>query len=105
MAAITITITDQGDAGVVVHTDAEPPQVGRGVSPAQAIAMELLGTAYKRGAEVIYDPQRVPSTALAREILDPEGFGFSVTSEVRDRARNVLGKPSVETPRRRGAAQ
>ncbi|WP_447775680.1 hypothetical protein [Variovorax boronicumulans] len=105
MASITITLTDQGDTEVIVHTDAEPPQVGKGVSPAQAIAMELLGTAYKRGAEVVYDPQRLPSTAFYLDLLTPEGLGFACTAEVRDRARNLLGRPSVETPRRRGAAQ
>ena len=29
-------------------------------------------------------------------LLDPEGFGFAVTAEVRDCAREVLGMPKVE---------
>ena len=29
-------------------------------------------------------------------LLDPEGFGFAVTAEVRDEARHILGMPKVE---------
>ena len=105
MAAVTITITDQGDSQVIVHTDAERPQIGKGVSLAQALAMDLLGTASKRNAEVIYDAQRVPSTAFYLDLLTPEGLGFACTAEVRDRARNLLGRPSIETLRPRGAAR
>lgn len=96
MATITITITDLAAAHVSVCTDASPPAVGRGVTPAEALAMELLGTAFKRGAYVIYDKHQVPAIALALELLDPEGLGFAVTSEVRDRAREVLGRQAIE---------
>ena len=34
---------------------------------------------------------------FVRSLLDPEGFGHAVTSEVRDEARHVLGMPKVET--------
>ncbi|MBO9647387.1 MAG: hypothetical protein J7605_02670 [Variovorax sp.] len=96
MPSITITITDLADAEIRVTTDAQAPTVGTAVSPAQAIAMELLGIAFKRGCFVVYDAKRVPAIALALELLDPEGLGFAVTPEVRDRARVVLGRPGAE---------
>lgn len=98
MASITITLTDLPEAQVQISTDAERPVVGSGVSPAGAIAMELLGTAFKRGCHVIYDAKEVPLIALALELIDPDGFGFSVTQEVRDRARRVLGRGAVARP-------
>lgn len=96
MASLTITITDLPAGHVSVCTDASPPMIGCGVTPAEALAMELLGTAYKRGAHVVYDKHQVPAIALALELLNPEGLGFAVTSEVRDRAREVLGRQAVE---------
>jgi hypothetical protein len=32
-----------------------------------------------------------------KDLLDPEMYGFAVTAEVRDRARELLGKERVET--------
>lgn len=96
MATITLTIKDLAAGHVSVCTDANPPAVGRGVTPAEAIAMELLGTAFKRGGHVVYDKHQVPAIALALELLNPEGLGFAVTSEVRDRAREALGRKAVE---------
>lgn len=96
MATITITLSDLPNSHVSVCTDAEKPTVGHGVTPAQAIAMELLGTAFRRGSTVIYDAHQVPAIALALELLDPDGFGHAVTPEVRDRARRVLGRPEGE---------
>jgi hypothetical protein len=96
MATITLTITDLAAGHVSVCTDANPPAIGRGVTPAEAIAMELLGTAFKRGGHVVYDKHQVPAISLALELLDPEGLGFAVTSEVRDRARQALGRQAVE---------
>lgn len=34
---------------------------------------------------------------LARNLLDPEMFGWAVTGEVRDAARRALGLPPVES--------
>lgn len=96
MASITITISDLPYSHVQVSTDADRPVVGRGVTPAQGLALELLGTAFKRGHQVVYDSQQVPAIALALELLDPEGFGFTVAPEVRDRARIALGRQATE---------
>ncbi len=96
MATITITLIDSPQGHVSVRTDADRPMIGQGVTPAQALAMEVLGTAFKRGAEVIYDAQQVPAVALALELLDPEGLGHAVTRELRDRARRALGRDKID---------
>jgi len=96
MASITLTLVDLPGGHVSVRTDADAPSVGRGITPGQALAMELLGTAFKRGAEVVYDPQQVPTVALALELLDPEGLGHAVTRELRDRARRALGRDKID---------
>ncbi|MBY4947016.1 hypothetical protein K6V92_10340 [Cupriavidus respiraculi] len=41
------------------------------------------------------------AVAFCRRLLDPEGYGFAVTAEVRDAAREAVGLPKVETVRRR----
>ncbi|MDR6521803.1 hypothetical protein J2789_004493 [Variovorax paradoxus] len=99
MATTTITLIDLADGQVSVRTDADRPMIGRGITPAQALAMELLGTSFKRGAEVLYDAQSVPAVALALELLDPEGLGHAVPGEVHDRARRALGRDQVATAR------
>ncbi|MDP9891257.1 hypothetical protein J2W32_000354 [Variovorax boronicumulans] len=96
MPSVTITLIDQGQGRVSVRTDALPPKVGLGVSQAQGLAMEFLGTALKRGLEVVYDRNQVPLVSLAVELLDPEGLGFACTAEVRDRARLALGRDAIE---------
>ncbi|MBB1601255.1 hypothetical protein [Variovorax sp. UMC13] len=92
MASITITIVDLPHGHVSVRTDADRPIVGVGITLAQGLAMELLGTAFKRGAEVIYDPAEVPLVALALDLLHVEQFGLAVTQEIRDRAKRALGR-------------
>jgi hypothetical protein len=96
MATITITLIDCPDGHVSVRTDADRPMIGKGITPGQALAMELLGTAFKRGGEVVYDPTQVPAIALALELLDPEGLGHAVTRELRDRARRALGRDRID---------
>ena len=96
MASITITLIDLEGGHVSVRTDADRPMIGKGVTPAQALSMELLGTAFKRGAEVLYDAQSVPAVALALDLLDVDGLAHAVPPEVRDRARRALGRDKVD---------
>lgn len=91
MASITITLTDIGEAQIKVTTDADHPVVGRPVTPAEALAMELLGTSFRRGAEVFYDANQVPLVALALDLMSPEMYGWAVPQEIRRRVRLVLG--------------
>ncbi|MBS0427577.1 MAG: hypothetical protein JSR41_09860 [Proteobacteria bacterium] len=92
MASITITIQDGRDLRVQVSTDAARPVVGAPLTPAEQLAMELLGTSHRRHADVVYDPARVPLVALAMDLLHPEQLGLAVPAEVRDRARRSLGR-------------
>lgn len=98
MATITITLIDEPNYGVSVRTDAERPSVGRGVTPAEALALELLGTSFRRGAEVLYDRHQVPLVALALELIDPDGFGHAIPREILERARRALGRPPIDRP-------
>lgn len=96
---VTITLIDLGDGRVSVRTDADRPTIGQRVSPAQSLAMELLGTSFKRGAEVLYDAQSVPVVALALDLVDAEGLGHAVSGEVRARASRALGRDNdAHTP-------
>jgi len=96
MATTTITLIDCDGGHVSVRTDATPPMVGKGVTPAQALAMELLGTSFKRGAEVLYSAQDVPAIALALDLLDFEALAHAVPLEVRERARRALGLDKID---------
>ena len=40
---------------------------------------------------------KTPAEKLVADLLDPEMYGYAVTAEVRDRAREVLGIKPVET--------
>lgn len=91
MASITITLTDQAAYRVHVATDADQPVVGRGVTPAESLAIDLLASALKAGATVAYDAQQVPLVALALDILSPEMYGHAVPPELHRRTRTVLG--------------
>lgn len=92
MATTTITLIDLEDGRVSVRTDADRPTIGQRVTPAQSLTMELLGTSFKRGAEVLYDAQSVPVIALALDLVDAEGLGHAVSGEVRARASRALGR-------------
>ena len=91
MATITITITDQADYRVQVITHADKPAVGRPLTPAEAVGLDLLATCIRAGAQVDYDAKQIPLVSLALELLHPEGFGFAVTQEVRNAAKQALG--------------
>ncbi len=91
MATITITITDLDNFQVQVTTDAERPRVGRSTTPAEALAMELLGTSFRRQADVVYDAARIPTVKLTRDLLHPEAYGWAVPVEIHRHARRALG--------------
>lgn len=92
MASITITISDLPHGHFSVCTDADKPVVGRSVTPAQALAMELLGTSFKRGGHVVYDAAQVPALALAMELLSPDAYGWIVPAEIARHARKAVGR-------------
>jgi len=98
LTSVTITFIDLGDDQVSVRTDAVPPAVGRRLTRAEALAMEFLGTSFRRGAEVIYDRRQIPAISLALELNDPEGLGHAATPCIRARARDVVSSISTHAP-------
>lgn len=91
MASITFTISDRAHEPVIVATDADRPQVGRPVTPAESLTLMLLAIARREGAAVEHNPDAVPLVALALDLMSPEGFGHAVPLEVRQRAKRALG--------------
>lgn len=92
MKRITITITDTPDGrSALVTTDAERPQVGRKLTPAEALAVDLLRACIHEAARVEFDPQAVPLVSLALELLDPVNAHL-VPREFRARAIGALGR-------------
>lgn len=88
---ITIHITDAPDGSIAVLTTAAQPIPGARLTPAEALATDVLATCIHRARSVSYWQGKDHALALVRELLDPDGFGYSVTPEVRNRARDVLG--------------
>lgn len=93
---ITIHITDLPTGGVLVSTSAATPLRGVRLTPAQALATDLLATCGHRASDVRYWQAKDPAYALVQRLLSPEDFGHAVTAEVRDAAREVLGLQCVE---------
>lgn len=89
MTQTTITIRD-GQAWV----DMPSPRAGNRLTADQSAALHALTSLAAEGVRVNYDGN--PLASLAADLLNPEQLGFSVTPEVRDRARIALGMPAVE---------
>lgn len=99
MPRITLTICDTpGGRAAVVLTDGERPAIGRTLTPAQALAMDLLRACGNQAGAVHYGEDKVPLVDFAYSFLSPERFGLAVTAEIRDAARVALGRNAVEGP-------
>lgn len=86
---ITIHITDQPDGNVLVQTTAGKLIPKAGLTPATALAHRLL-TSVPSTTQIRYFHNDHKAIDLVRQLLDPEGLGYSVTEEVRRRAAEVL---------------
>lgn len=91
--SIHITLI-RSEAGLVAVTDMAQPARGVALSEAESAALGMLNTARGCGLHVVYGHN--PHAALVDDLLNPEQFGLSVSAEVRDRARQAKGQPSVE---------
>lgn len=94
---IIIAIKANDDGRVSLITNFPHPSPGRGLNVEGTAALELLRLAQQLGnlEKIEYDanhldPDAAAAIALARELIDPEGFGYSVTPEVGNAARRVL---------------
>lgn len=96
--SVVIEIKHVGPGAVQVESNLPTPRVGAPLAPQEAAALEMIQHAQRQPAcrRVVFDSARVdPDTAacvdLVRELLDPEGFGYSVSAEVRNAARRCMG--------------
>lgn len=85
----TITIRD-GHAWV----DMPSPRVGAPLTADQSAALHAVTSLAAEGIKVHYEGNRLAT--LAKDLLNPERWGFAVTREVRAAARLALGTPAVK---------
>lgn len=93
MPTITIHVVDHPDGLLTVLTTATAPIPGARLSRAQALGLQMLTTAGRETPHVHYWQRRDKALDLVQDLLDPDGFGYAVTQEVRNAARTVLGVP------------
>lgn len=99
MSIVTFALIDTPDGRVAVHSSYRP-LAGQACSPAESAALEIMNRTRKDWG---IEPQTWARTAvetpegLCRALLTPEDLGYSVSPEVRDRARLAMGLPAVET--------
>jgi len=101
-ASLTLYIEDNYLQGVVVNTDTQAPGIGRTVTPAEALATELLNICKRKADQVNYQVQGVNGTAQRNflcRLLDFEDLAHAVSAEVRDGARIALGIAPAEQAR------
>ena len=89
----TIHLIDQPGGGITVCTTAGTPHPGQRLTPGQALATDLLRECTHRASDVRYWHGRDKAMELVRDLINPDGFGYSVPPEVARAARSVLGLP------------
>ncbi|MDP3228370.1 MAG: hypothetical protein Q8N13_10400 [Acidovorax sp.] len=90
----TLHIIDQPGGGVIVYTTAGTPLPGQRLTPGQALATDLLNECTHRASDVRYWHGKDKAMELVSDLVDPDGFGYAVTSEVHRAACRVLGRPT-----------
>lgn len=95
---IIIAISANDEGRVALTTNLPRPVPGRGLNTEDAAALELLRMAQHLPnlETTTYDanhlaPDVSEAFDLIRELINPDGFGYSVTAEVGNAARRVLG--------------
>ena len=92
---VTITLMQDAHGNVRVCTDLPQPAMGAPLSPAQALGLDLITHCRHQRHEVLHGAEHVPALALALDLTSPEMYGWSTAPEVRNRARAVLGIPTL----------
>ena len=95
LQTVHIMLTDLPNSSVNVRSSFAPA-VGRSTSPAQALSMDMCRQAAHHGHPVSHSEAHAPLLAFAKRLLDPEDLGHAVTPEVRDCAREALGRTQAE---------
>lgn len=89
-APITIRVSNQPNGDILVQTTAGTLTPNLRLNPALSLACQMLASLPK-GIKVHYWHDEDKAVELVRQLLNPEGFGYSVTHEVRRAAADVLG--------------
>ena len=89
----TIHIIDQPCGGVMVYTTAGTPLPGQRITPGQALATDLITQCTHRASDVRYWHGEDKALALVQHLLNPDQYGWAISSEVRRVAARVLGLP------------
>lgn len=98
MHEVLIALRSIGPGRVVVATTIAQPQVGRKITHPESLALDMVNHAKRQtncaGVEweqAIADADGQAALDLVNDLLSPEQYGYSVTPEVRNAARRVLG--------------
>lgn len=98
MSKVVIQVNTTSQAGVAITTTLRKPYPGMRQTHAEALALDLVRTAAHlpscTGIEYdapILDSEDAAPIELLKQMLDPEQFAHSVTDEVRNAVRRVLG--------------
>lgn len=96
MSKVVIQINATSQAGVAIATTLRKPYPGMRQTHTEAAALDLVRAASHlpncAGVEYgVPDSEDPAPIELLKRMLDPEQFGHSVTDEVRNAVRRVLG--------------
>lgn len=94
MKSITITILTLPSGIVSVRTEGTKPEVGRALTQAEALHVEIMHSCSRAADEVRYGADTVPLIACVRELISAEGYGHGLPPEARQYASRILaGSP------------
>ena len=98
MPDVLIALRTTGAATVTLATSLPQPQPGQRLNHAEAVALDLINHARQhttctsvQWGQALTDADGQNALELARELITPEGYAYSVSPEVRNAARRVLG--------------
>lgn len=94
---ILIAVRQVGETACTVATSMQAPRPGIRISHAEALALDLINHAKHQTQccgvqwdQALTDSDGQNALELARDLISPEGYAYSVTPEVRNAARRVL---------------
>lgn len=98
MHEVLIALRSIGPGRVVVATTIAQPQVGRKITHPESLALDMVNHAKRQAncagvewEQAITDADGQAALGLVNDLLSAEMYGYSVTPEVRNAARRVLG--------------
>lgn len=90
MKSITITLLTLPNGTLSVRTDGAPPTVGQQLTASESLHLELMNVCARQVKNLRYGPDTVPLIALAKEMIDREGFGHCLPKEAHAYVRRIL---------------